>query len=264
MAYTPESWDKIIRQVLLRANMLQADSAATLATNYAIANVGQTEMSDRAIEFPFEGVVDAILNACDRLIGLIALDKSSHYRSWFSDSITGLASGDLLKFAAPSGIGQTTPITANTNSIRIGVIGSVFDSTTNAIPYTFKPFLDVTRRNKLSGLKQPVYWYWTDNVRIYHTGTFNTTPSTVSCDCVVWDKTFHRSAIAASVASGSHICPFPEDLHEAIVCGALSYLFRGSYNMDQVNKWREYFNETLIRIGANIAKDETQSRLLYV
>lgn len=243
MAYTPESWDKIVRQVVLRANQLQADSAATLATNYVVSGIGTTELADRGIEFPIRAIEDAILNAADKLIDAISLNRKSVYRTNFQDTLTNITSGSLLD--------SYTPVT-NTSSKRVGVIGKVYAVNDPTLIYTFRPFLDVINRIKMESLRQAVYWYYTDNVRIWATED-----DELACDIVVWDKATQRTLLSATPRG---TCPFPEPLHEALVCGALSYIFRGDFNIPQVSTWKGYFEETLAMLNSPAATLELESR----
>lgn len=246
MAYTPESWDKIIRQILLRANILQADTAATLAANYVVDGIGTTQISDRGTEFPIRAIEDALLNAADRLVDLISLDRKSIYRSYFHDTLTNITNGTLLS--------AYTPVT-NTNSKRVGVIGKVYADGDTTLIYTFRPYLDVINRLKMESMRQPVYWYYTDNTRIWLTED----DGSVGADIVVWDKTAQR-ALMATAPRGA--CPFPEALHEALVCGALSYIFRSSFNSDQMTAWRNYFENTIQMLSGDMSTQEVKSRII--
>lgn len=221
----PDNWDKIFRQVALRANQMQADSASALRTNYVNTTIGQTELSDRAIEFPKEAIDDAILNACDKLIGAIANNRHSIYRLPFTTLSSNIASGAAL------------PTTDSTSVPRVGVIGNVF-STVSAVTYKLvaKPYQQVVGAASLSTTVTR-YWYFTDNHKIWHTSS-----QPVNVEVVSWSKDAQRTAMAATPRGA---CPFSEDLHEAIVCGALSYVFRSNFNSEQVGIWRAYFTDVL-------------------
>jgi hypothetical protein len=88
---------------------------------------------------------------------------------------------------------------------------------------------------KTNLLKVNPYLYYTDNVRIYHTST------NIIADVVIWSKTDQTTLLESTPARGT--CPFPEELIECLVCGALSYIFRGDFNIAQIATWRGYFND---------------------
>lgn len=215
---------------------MQADSASALATAYTQTTPGQTQMEDRAIEFPAVAVYDALLNAGDRLVGIIGLDRHSQYRSHFAGVTASLASG------------ATIPTTSSTAAPIVGVIGEVRDATTSK-KLVAKEYQDVIGISNMT-LKQSPHWYYTDNTRIWGTRT-------MVADVVVWDK---NAQLALMAASPRGTCPFPQDLHEALVCGALSYIFRGDFNSNQANVWRGYFNDKLQELGAHLSMADVDAR----
>lgn len=237
-----ETWDRVFRQVILRGNLLQADDASTLATNYTTALIGQTEMSDRAIMFPKVAVDDAILNAGDRMVGLIGLDKNSPYRSFFAGVTSNVASGAAI------------PLISSTSKTRVGVIGDVLDASTSK-KCVAKEYQEVIGVGSMT-LKQSPHFYYTDNVRIWHTRT------NVVIDIVVWDKADQLTLMAQTAGGVRGACPFPQELHEGLVCGALSYLFRGEFNVEQAKQWRATFNEVLAQLGTHLSSDEVEKRKL--
>jgi len=95
---------------------------------------------------------------------------------------------------------------------------------------------------KTSLLKKVPYYYFYDGTRIYHTRT------NVVADVVIWSKT---DQIALLESSPRGACPFPEDLYEALICGALSYLFKENFNNQQFQAYRQYFLATLERLDAS-------------
>lgn len=216
-------WDTIFRQVALRANQLQADTTADLASNYEEPLIGQAEMTDRAIEFPELAIDDAILNAADRLVRVFAFDPYSPYRTPFLDTGTNLTNGAVINDNIQN---------------MVGVIGDVRDSITST-KLVAKEYSEVVGVSNLATLKQEPHWYYTDNIRIWHTRTI------VKCDAVIWDKDEQLTLMQQTAGGERGDCPFPEDLHEALVSGALSYVFRGDFNSDQVKTWRAYFEQTL-------------------
>lgn len=239
-----ETWDSIQRQVILRANQLQANSATALSTSYETSTIGQTEMGDRAIEFPMLAINDAILNAGDRLVNVIGLDIYSPYRNYFADVTASLTTGSSI------------PLISDNSQSRVGLIGAVRDSSTEE-KLVAKDYKDVVGISKLT-LKQSPNWYYTDNVRIWHTNT------SVICDIVVWDKSTQLLSMGYDPSGDSDPtrgeCPFPQDLHEALVCGALSYIFRGDFNNSQVSLWRGYFNNRIEELGIHVVSEEVEKR----
>lgn len=235
------TYDKIFRQVVLRANQLAADDSSSLSLSYVTAAIGQTQMDDRAIEFPKEAVDDAILNAGDRMVSLIGLDKYSPYRTFFHDVTSNIATGSAI------------PIVGAAGDPRIGVIGDVRDSSTNQ-KLLSRSYEDVIGYASLN-VKSTPFWYYTDNVRIWHTR------SNVVADIVTWNKDDQLTLMAATPTRGT--CPFPEDLHEALVCGALSYLFRSSFNDGQVAIWRRYFDGVLARLeGRDMLSEAVERKIV--
>jgi hypothetical protein len=217
-----DTYDIIFRQVVLRANQLQANSASGLATNYGSATLDDTEMGDRAVEFPKTAIDDAILNAGDRIVGEIGLNPMSPYRSNFQGVTSNLSSGSLV------------PMVDSNSKSRVGLIGDVKDASTSA-KLQLKSYEEVDAANR-SGLVQNIYWFFTDNTRIWHTRT------DIVADVVIWDKADQRALLNSNPRGA---CPFPQNLHEALVSGALSYIFRKDFNSDQVKIWKGVFDEVL-------------------
>ena len=227
--------DHLQRQVILRSNQLAADSASTLATAYAVTTIGNTQMADRAIEFPAKAINDAILNAMERMITLIGEDKNSPYRTFFHDVTASLANG------------ATIPTISTNSKPRIGVIGDVRDATSSDVLQA------LPKQNVLSiramTLKQTPLNYYTDNVRIWHTRT------NVVADVVVFSIT---DEIAKMESEPRGNCPFPDNAIEAIVIGALSYIFKDTFNLQQAEAYRSRWNDCLERIGI---KTNVQERI---
>lgn len=236
------TYEQIQRQVILRANQLQADSAATLSTLYATATIGQTEMGDRATEYPALAINDAILNAGDAMVNAIGNNRHSPYRVFFADVTGSLANG------------ATVPLVSTTPKPRVGIIGDIRDAGTNQ-KLTAASFQVIQGYNNLKTniLKVNPYLYYTDNVRVWHTTT------NVIADCVVWSKTDQQTLMQATPTRGA--CPFSEDLIECLICGALGYVFRGTFNVEQVDKWRAYFVDSLTRLRGD-SVGETQQRTI--
>lgn len=224
------TWDKIFRQIALRGNQLNSGNATTLQAAYTAAAIGQTQMDDKAVHFPKEAIDDAVLNACDVLVGAIGRNRHSDYRVHFRAASGNIASGDLLPMTAADNV---TP--------RIGAIGEVYDQLTGT-RLTAKPYQTVMAKNDNSFVKSMVCWYFSDDTRIWHTC------NAAVIDLVVWNKETARTAMNTTPTRG--VCPFPEELHEAIVTGSLSYMFRQNFNTAQVGIWRGYFESVVARLEA--------------
>lgn len=228
-------WNIIQRQVILRANQLKADSATALETAYTDTDIGATEMSDRATSFPPTAIDDAILNSAGRMVELIGLDKDSHYRSYFAGSTSNLA-GNVVT-------GTAIPTTSSTSKPIIGVIGVVRDSSTGK-RLTAQPYEAIIRLINISStFNQTPHHFYTDNTKIWHTRT------NVVADVVIWLESDQRTLLTSTPARGA--CPFPESLHAALVEGALSFLFRGEFNLQQAemhwNRWNTLLQDAGIR-----------------
>lgn len=227
----PETWDKLFRAVAIRANLLSADTTSALETAYTDIDIGQTELDDRAIEFPKAGIDDALLMAGDRVVRAIGAARFSPYRKDFTDTTAGLASGSLL------------PLHSNTGVPIVGVVGQVRDGTTDALCEMLDTREEVEAIRALT-LKVPPHFAWTDNIRIVHTRT------TIKADVVVWDKAAERVKMATSPRGD---CNFTEDLHEALICGACATLFRATFNNEQAQAWAQYFLTALDEIRGGSA-----------
>lgn len=223
-----ETWDKIQRSVILKANELRADSATSVATAYATVLIGATQLGDRAIEFPFTAINDAILDASGKIVATIGGNPQCPYRSSFQDQTNNISSGGSITELSQSG----APIA--------GVINTVRDATTNKA-LEMKPRAVVTGYSNLT-LKISPYYYYTDNVRIWHTRT------NVVADCCVWDRAAERYWLESTFTRGD--CPFPSPLHEVLIAGSLAMLFKDTFNNEQVQMWHTYFADSLLRLEA--------------
>jgi len=213
---------------MIRANLLKADSASALATNYAVANIGDTEISDRGNMFPKLAVDDALLSSASRMVELIGLDKNSNHRTYFAGVTSSLATGVVI------------PTSSSTSKPVIGVIGDVRDAST-AKRCSAAPYEAVIRAtNIISYFNTQPHHYYTDNTRIWHTRT------NVVADVVMWSETDQR---ALMITNPTGACPFPDDLIPALVEGALSFLFRGEFNFQQAESHRARWNEMLADAG---------------
>lgn len=257
MAYTNQTWDKIVRQVALKANLLSADDVATLATAYSNTSLGNTQLSDRAIEFPILAVADSIVSALERIVYAISKNPVSYYRKFFIGTVaiaaaTNTSSGYVLPTTSS---GTDSP----TNSILIGPITNVVNSA--SVLMKFKPLQQVLGVNNSNlTLSYAPAWYFTDNTRIWTTdGTSITFQSMV----------LQRSAIHTAIASGpmgnmttANSAPIPEDLFPAIVDGAVAELFKSGFNIDQAQIYEQKFTSylgSLIEGGESAVLQQTEA-----
>lgn len=234
-----QTWDKIIRQVFLQGNLMGISSGAALETAYTNPVIGQAELINRASQYSEDAVQDVILEACNRIIQLISLDRQSPYRVHFQAVTSNLANGALI----PKVSSTAVPIEGYIGDVRDSVTGTRMESKTYDQVVTV---LDITT------LKQVPFWYFTNNVRIWHT------VANVICDVIAWSQDEQRTLMNQAITRGA--CPFPESLHEAIVSGALAMLSRDGFNADQVQMWKGMFNETIQRLGANLSQQDVELR----
>jgi len=224
------SYDKIQRAIILRANQLQADNASTLATNYANTTIGDTQMGDRAIEFPALAINDAILDAETKIIHAIGANVHSPYRNHFA-GVTGNMTN-----------GATIPNVDSFSVPKVGYITDVRDAATSQ-KLTAVPFQVVQGYNNLKTniVKVNPYYYYTDNVRIWHTVT------NAIADVVVWSRDTELALMVATPTRGN--CTFPDALVEIIIIGSLSYIFRGDFNNQQAQAYRNYFEQAVQQLA---------------
>jgi len=233
-------WSIPQRITILRANQLAADSATALQTAYTDTGIGQTEMGDRAIEFPFEAINDALLEAGSQIVQAIGNDPHSPYRTYFAGVTASLATGANI------------PTTSSASKPVIGKIGDVLDASTSQ-KYTLVPYQVVQAYNvlKTNILKVNPYQYYTDNKRIYHTGT------NVVADVVIWSNA-DQTALMITDPRGA--CPFPENLLSLLVDGALSRIFRGTFNIQQAPEYYRKWVDGMSALGMNIESTMARSQ----
>jgi hypothetical protein len=217
------TWDKIQRAVMLKANELNASTAANLASTYSVATIGQTELADRGIEFPAAAINDCILDAGGIMVEVIGQNPISPYRTYFHDTTDSILDGSRIPEFSQAG----HPV--------VGKIGAVRDSS-DSQECEFKARQEVDGANSITTLKVSPYWFNTDGTRIWHTR------DAVTADVVVWESQVHRYWMEASPRG---ICPFPDSLHPALINGALSLLFRGEFNIEQSEGFNSRFQLSL-------------------
>ena len=228
------------RAVMLRAGQLKADSAAALENAYSDSDVGQIEMDDIAIHFPFTAVNDAILNAGSRIVGLIGKEIDSPYRVFFADTTSNLTGLTLSGIAVPS--------TGTGGSPRIGVIGNVRDVDSGK-RLTAADYATVIRLIEQTDIfEAPILHYYTDNIRLWHT------VASAVLDVVVWSETSQRTLMTSTPTRGS--CPFPDDLLPVLVEYSLSFLFKAGFNEETAELHRARANEMLVDLGIRTQVEE--------
>lgn len=236
-------WSVPQRQVILRANLLPATTGATQFANYSTANIGDTQMADRSIQFPELAVDDALLNAADRMVGRIGNNPFSPYRTAFQDVTASVASGGIL------------PVTSTTAKPIIGVVGDVrnasspFQKLNFADEHIVKAWVNTLSTNLL---KVNPHLYWTDNYRIYHTET------NITADVVIWSMVDQLAALQANPRTA---CPFPENLIPLLVVGALSFVFRDKFNESQAQIYAQRFETMLDTMLPLDNLPQTQERI---
>lgn len=220
----------MFRQVALKGNLLKASVAADLETAYTTATIGAAEMLDRGVQFPFTAVNDSLLAAGDKIVRRIGANPTSRYRKDFTQQTAAVDSGQIM----PTDIGGVTVV---------GVPGTVKDAVSGT------ELEQVTRQQIDAYLKitlvQDLHFYAIDGTRIWHTRPVNK----AKIDMVVWNKEAERVKLDSSPRG---ICPFTEDLHEALVAGALSVLFRSSNNSEQAEQWKNRFDASLDEIFTEV------------
>lgn len=215
-------WKVPQREVMLRANLFPANTGATQIASYGVANPSDTQILDRAVQFPELAVDDALLDAGDVIVGRIGRNPQSPYRSSFHDVTANIASGALL------------PTTSSTSKPIVGVIGEVRDASGNAL-MNFANERAVKGYNTLKTniVKVQPNLYYSDNVRIWHT------TANVIADVVIWSKTDQITLMGTNPRG---TCPFPEDLIELLVEGALAKVFRDKFNETQAQIYQQRFD----------------------
>lgn len=214
------TYDLIYRQVALKANLIDSVSATTMTSSYELSSIGTTELGERAAVFPNKSIEDAILNAGGQVVSVIGHNYKSPYRNYFAAVTGNVTNGGLIG-----------PQSSGSKDI-VGIIGEVRDSS-SAARMQFKSYQEILSVRNVT-LKYTPYWYFTDNVRIWHTVT------NVVADVVIWHRSDQATLVAARGA-----CPFPSDLYPVIVAGAVSDLGRQSFNLEQSSMWAQKFTAYL-------------------
>lgn len=176
---------------------------------------------DSAI-FPSESVYDSLLNIEGRLADAIASTGNHPWRAYIISQTASLAN----KAELPS-------LDVNGEQI-IGVWGSVQDASDFNVcrQMTLAQIQRANRQKTNTAHCIPVYWYYLDDLRVYHTRT------NVIAQVCVYSRTLQQAALDANEAM-----LLPDVLAEALVAGTLSELFRDDQFDGQAQQYRQYFNE---------------------
>jgi hypothetical protein len=172
--------------------------------------------------FPYAAITDAVLNIEGRLADAIASTGDHPYRAYLISTTDALANAAVLPSLDASG------------EQIIGVWGAVYDASDTTKVYRAKDVSQVMRRttNPNSKYKVTVYWYFMDDLNIYHTGT------TVKIKVCVYSRDNQATILAANGAM-----LLPDTLADALVCGAVSELVRDDEFMGQASVYRQYYDQ---------------------
>lgn len=219
----------VLADIALRINAFTATTPEDMQVAYATRPLVST-LFDSTIA-PFSALISALLLAEEKLVSVMASTSNPTLRSYLSSVTANLASGDIVPRTDVSG----API--------IGVLGSVRDAS-DGTPCKEKTLEEIERRNRNAGnfYRIPMYAYKFDGVRIEHTRT------EVAIDCCIYD----RAAQEALVESNGEML-LPDDLGEAVICGAVASLIRDDEYVEQATVYAKYFEDTLTRISAGLS-----------
>lgn len=215
------TWQRVLAETGVRINALTGATAALLETAYTTSPLTTTQFQSTI--FNFASVVDAVLNAEEKLAWAIADTGDHPWRQYLASTTADLAD----KATMPSSSTGSKPI--------VGIWGAVVDSTSSIVCSQMP--LDMIRRrvaNAGSYYVCPVYWYSITGGRIEHTRT------NVKVECCIYS----RSDSATTLASNGNIT-LPDALMHAYVCGALSLLMRDDEFVAQAGQYDTYFNSAI-------------------
>lgn len=163
---------------------------------------------------------DAILNVEGRLADAIASTGDHPYRAYLISTTSALANGAVLPSLDAAG------------EQIIGVWGSCFDAVDTTKVYKPKDIAQVTRRNTNPGSRYrvTVYWYFMDDLNIYHTGT------SVKLKVCVYSRD-NQGVIFDN--DGNML--LPDSLVDALVAGVVGELVRDDEFVAQAQIYRSYY-----------------------
>ena len=233
------TYSQITRQIALRINAITGPVEPTLETNYTTVPFTSTQGNASTI-FNYTSIKDAILNTEGRLADAIASTGDHPYRAYLISTTNTLVNG------------ATLPSLDHAGEQIIGVWGSVFDAADNTKVYRAKSISQVIRRNTNPNgrYRVTVYWFFMDDLNIYHTG------AGVKCQVCVYSRD-NQSTIFD--ANGAML--LPDSLADALVCGAVSELVRDDEFVMQAQIYRGYYEATeqAIRKGLTSAPSKAET-----
>ncbi len=214
----------LLAKVSVITNSLVGTDPVELQTTYSTRPLTD-ELFDSSI-FPMAAIVDAIINAEEKLAEAIGFSADRALRAYLRSETAALASGADLPSADVSG----NPIT--------GSFGSVLDGEDQTIVLTRMPVALVRNRLLSAGIYlAPAYYYALASGQILHTR------STVVLECCVYNATTQTAA-----CNFNEDMLLPDTMAEAIINGALALLIRDDEFRDQATVFAGYFAAELAAI----------------
>jgi hypothetical protein len=214
------SYNIIERQVALRINAILGTQQTDLQTNYAVTPLTTAQYNSTI--FIQQSVRDAMLNTEGRLCDAIASTGNHPLRAY------------LISQTAPLANQAELPNLDVNNEQIIGVWGSVQDSADGLVCRQMS-LAQIQRKNRsnLSGRQViPVYWFFMDDLRVFHTR------ASVTAQVCVYSRTIQAAAIATN---GPML--LPDTQADPLVNGTVSLLVRDDEFMQQASLYRGYFME---------------------
>lgn len=236
------TWSTVIRQVLLRGNFIAGDKTA-VKTTYETALLTDTQITKGGAEYPFLGIVDAFLDAMEIIVGAIGANRESAYRRWFAADTANIASGGQI------------PTVSSIAAPRYGVLSNVRDAT-NGRYLTFQPrvMIRIAKEATHGRRKRDLYHYFTDDVVIEHTRT------NVKAEIVAWSRDAEQTVILAD--NDTYECPLPNDLLPVLEYGALAFIYRDKFNLEQaVANYNKFAPEVNKIAGKQMAATELPAKI---
>ena len=234
------TWSKVLRQILLRGNFFAGDAAATRIA-YLTAPLNDSILTRNAAEYPFEAIADGVLQAMTQIVAAIGENRESNFRAPFLADTDPILNG-----------GEIPDVSAD-GKPRYGLIRNVREYTDGSEDYaprqlTHQPrtLIDIANRQS-PRLSDTVFYYFTDDVRIWHT------LDAVVAEIVAWDKEAERSAIVNNNATAD--CPLPDELLPALEFGSLSFIYRDTFNAENAAMNAQRFAPELQRIAGKPSAD---------
>lgn len=232
------TYSEITRQIALRINAITGASAAALEAAYITTPFTDAQVGSTI--FTFTSMKDSVLNIEGRLADAIASTGDHPLRTYLASTTDALTNGAEL----PS-------LDAGSEQI-IGVWGAVFDTADPTKVYKPKDVAQVTRRNTNpnSRYRVTVYWFFMDDLNIYHTG------ASVKIKACVYSRDNQ-----ATIFDNDGAMLLPDTLADALVAGVVSELVRDDEFTEQARIYRGYYDivDSAIRSGLKSipAKAET-------